>query len=346
MITAFVVAVLFTLGVSALCSVLEAMILSTRSIEIDRLKAANPRAGLLLEKLRLDLEGTIASILTVNTVANTLGSILVGALATKAFGDFWLGVVSAGMTLGILFLSEIFPKNIGVLYRTSLQPLMVYPLNGICRMASPLTDISTWLIRKVLRRPADPGSEGEIVLMAEREAREGRMSEGQLRLIRASLQLFDATVEDIMTPRNVVFTCAATEKIGELFGRLGKFRFARFPVTGDDPDDIIGVARRKDLLHAIATGQADENVRSIMQSPVIVPEIGKLSSALELMLSEHQQLSVVVDEFGGFAGVLTLEDIFEFLIGKEFYEPDDVAVDMQELARSRSKVRLRDLSGE
>lgn len=337
MLAAFFFAVFFTLGVSALCSVLEAMLLSTRSIEVDQLRRKSPRAAQLLEILRADLEGTIASILTINTVANTLGSITVGALATQIFGSWWLGIISALMTLGILFFSEILPKNIGVLYRPMLLPVMVYPLYGIYCLAGPFSKISTWIIRKILRRPPENDTEGELEMVAEQEAREGRISAAQLHLIRSSLELQDATVEDLMTPRNVVLTCESTTKAGDFYARLKKIPFGRIPITGENPDDILGVMRRKDLLQALLAGEDQVEVRSLMKAPVIVPEIGKLSSALELMLTEHQQLAVVVDEFGGFAGVLALEDIFEFLIGREFYESDDVAVDMQEFARRRSR---------
>lgn len=343
MMLAFFSAVAFTLGVSALCSVLEAMILSTRSIEVENLKKTHPRAGLLLEKLRHDLEGTIASVLTINTVANTLGSIIVGALATKAFGDWWLGVVSGGMTLCILFFSEILPKNIGVIYRRTLHPIMVYPLYGITRLAGPMTDLSAWLIRKILRKPADSGTEGEILMLAEKETLDGRMHERQLRMIRSALELDDTTVEALMTPRNVVVSCEAEETIQELCERLGKIRFARIPVSGEDRDDIIGVIRRKDILFALAAGKTDAKVSDLMRPPVFVSEIGKLSKALEIMISGHQPLAIVVDEFGGFAGVVSLEDFFEHFIGKEFYESDDVAVDMQELARNRSLEKTKTL---
>ncbi|MCX7713337.1 MAG: CNNM domain-containing protein [Chthoniobacterales bacterium] len=338
MITAFILTVFLTLSISALCSVLEAMLLSTRSIEIERLKSLNPTAGRLLEQLRSDLEGSIASILTVNTVANTLGSVLVGALGTQIFGNLWLGLISATMTLSILFFSEILPKNIGVLYRPALQPILVYPLFWITRLAGPVTNFSSWIIRKILKSRPPTTSEGEIELLAEREARAGKITDLQLRLILTATKLQQFTVEDIMTPRSVVVTCDVEDNPADLLNRLGKFRFARMPVTGQNPDDIVGMIRRKDILHALATGQINKKVRDLMNPPVFVPEIGKLSSALELMIAKHQQLAVVVDEFGGFAGVLALEDIFECLIGREFYESDDVAVDMQEFARKRSRM--------
>ncbi len=339
MLLLFFLAVGFTLAVSALCSVLEAMILSTRRVEVEKLCQSSPRAGALLRLFREDLEGTIAAILTVNTVANTAGSIMVGVLATRTFGDLWLGLVSALMTLAILFFSEIIPKNIGVLYRRKLQPILVFPLYLIYLLAGPLTNFSSWLIRKILRRPEEaPGGE-EILMLAEREVRARRMSHNQLRLLQSALSLEQTKVGQVMTPRRVVTTAEAEETIGELVARLGELRFGRMPVMGEVPDDIIGVVRRRDVLQAILQGQSARKVRDFMQPPVIVPEVGNLSAAMELLVTRHQQLALVVDEFGGFAGVVTLEDLFEFFIGREFYENDDVAVDMQELAKRQSRLR-------
>lgn len=331
----FFLSVAATLSISALCSVLEAMILSTRRLEVEKLATVRPRAGQLLRLFREDLEGTIAAILTVNTVANTAGSIMVGVLGTRAFGDVWIGVISALMTLGILFFSEILPKNIGVLYRTSLQPILVFPLYGIYLLAAPLTNFTSWLIRRILRRPEEPPGGEEIIMLAERETRSGRMSQNQLRLILSSLSLEETKVGKVMTPRGVVTTCEADETIGDLLARLGRLRFGRIPVTGEGPDDIIGVVRRRDLLQAMLKGEAGRKVQEFMQPPVIVAEVGNLSATMELLVARHQQLALVVDEFGGFAGVVTLEDLFEFFIGREFYEPDDVAVDMQELAKRK-----------
>lgn len=332
MVELFIAAVVFTLGVSAVCSVLEAMILSTRRIEVEKLCARSPRAGALLRMFRENIEGTIAAILTVNTVANTLGSMLVGVLGAKAFGEWWIGVISALMTLAILFLSEILPKNIGVLYRTSLQPVMVFPLYGIYLLAGPLTNFSSWLLRKVLRKPEEPDGGEEITMLAEREASAGRMSANQLKLIQSALALDAARVSSVMTPRLVVETAQADETAADLMQRLGRVRFGRLPVTDDSPDDIIGVVRRKDAFHAVLNGNGLMTVRDLMKPPVIVPEVGTLSKAMELLFARHQQLAIVVDEFGGYSGVVSLEDLFEFFIGREFYETDDVAVDMQELA--------------
>lgn len=336
----FLLAVGLTLGVSALCSILEAMVLSTTSIDVEELKKSNPRTGRLIEGVKSDIETTISSILTINTVANTLGAILVGGLAIKLFGEVWLGLVSALMTLAILLFSEILPKNLGVVYRRSLFPILVFALLFIIRIATPLTKISSVFIRLFVRTPAPADrSQQEIMLIAERGAREGTVTAAELHLIHSSLALKSTRISGVMTPRNVVTLLSADDTAGEVLERFGDIPFGRMPVESSTSEDIIGVVRRRDILHCIANSNRDRTIHAIMQTPVFVPEVGTIAKTLESLLETHQQLGVVIDEFGSFSGVITLEDIFEHLIGKEFYEPDDRAADMRVLAASRSRAR-------
>lgn len=338
----FLIAVFFTLGISALCSILEAMVLSTTSLDVEELKQRNPRTGKLIESVKLNVEVTISSILTINTVANTLGAILVGGIAIKLFGEIWLGAVSALMTLAILLFSEILPKNLGVVYRRSLFPIMIFALLFIIRIATPLTRISSIFIRLFVRTPAPADrSQEEIALIAERGAREGTVSKAELHLIHSSLALKSTRVSGIMTPRNVVTLLASDDTVGDVIARFGDIPCARMPVESSTSEDIVGVARRRDILHCIANGNRDRPISQIMQPPTFVPEVGVISKTLESLLETHQQLGVVIDEFGSFSGVVTLEDIFEHLIGRKFFEPDDRAADMRVLAVSRSKARTQ-----
>ncbi len=338
---AFGLAVGFTLGVSALCSVLEAMILSTRSVEVEALKHRRPAAGKLLENFRSNLESSISGVLTVNTVANTLGSIVVGAMATNLFGTWWVGVISGLMTLGILLFSEIIPKNIGVIYRVSLQPVMVYPLVVICWIAAPVSFCTRWLVGRFFPTPeAQPGS-NEILLLAGQESTHGRLDQTQHRLIHAALELDEARVSKVMTPRSVVVCGGFHESVHEFRERYPRVPFARIPVMNEEEDDVVGVVRRKDLLQVEDSERATLTLGGLMLQAVFIPEVAKISSAIEQLLAAHQQLGVVVDEFGAFAGVVTLEDIFEFLVGREFYEKDDVAVDMRELAVKKSLMAIQ-----
>jgi CBS domain containing-hemolysin-like protein len=340
--TAFVLAVTFTIGVSFFCSLLEAMFLSSTNAEVESLKKRHPRRGRLFEDSRLHMEETISSILTLNTIANTLGAVLVGGIATKLFGQAMLGVVSGLMTLAILVLAEVIPKNLGVAYRTSLQKhsaLFLYWLRAALR---PLTNMTNVLVRLVLRHKpeADP-SNREIVLLAEKGAREGTLTGGERDLIQNALSLSSTRVGDILTPRNVVVTLEESQTAAGVLNLHPSIRFSRMPVHAGNLDEITGLARRRDILHSIATGHGERTIKQLQQPVSFVPEMATAASALQTLLSANQQLAVVVDEYGGFVGVISIEDIVEHLIGREIYEKDDVAVDMRALARRRGRLRHR-----
>lgn len=337
----FAIAILLTLGVSFLCSMLEAMILSTTVAEVEALKRDNPRRGAGLEQLRTGLEETISTILTLNTIANTLGSVIIGGLAIRLFGQAVLGVVSAGMTLAILIFSEVIPKNLGVVYRRALQPHAVYPLLGMRNALRPVTYLCNLAVRFVIRsQPVKTGSDEEIILLAERGAQEGSLTESESSIIANALSLDEKRVSEIMTPRTVVTALKRTATIGEVFREYPNIPFARIPVFGKNLDDIVGLVRRRDLLKAKANDQDLEQVGKYMQEVHFIPETATAAQALQLFLKTHQQLIVVVDEFGSTAGVVTMEDVIEHLIGREIFEKDDIAVDMRELARARLSKRI------
>jgi CBS domain containing-hemolysin-like protein len=340
--TAFLIAVVFTLGVSFLCSLLEAMFLSTTTAEIEALKERNPRRGKIFEDSRNHMEETISSILTLNTIANTLGAVMVGGIATKLFGEAALGVISAIMTLAILVFSEVVPKNLGVSYRTVLQKHTAYPLYWMRRLLRPLTHFCSMIVRAVIRdKPQDGASDREIVLLAEKGAREGTLTGGERDLIHNALSLSTTRVADILTPRNVVVTLDENTTAAEVLAEHPTIRFSRMPVHPGNLDDISGLVRRRDILHSIATGHGAHKLKELKQPVSFVPEMATAANALQTLLSANQQLAVVVDEYGGFVGVVSIEDIVEHLIGREIYEKDDVAVDMRALARRRGRTRSR-----
>lgn len=330
-----VLAVLVTVCVSAMCSVMEAMILSTTPSDIESLKARRRALGERLELLRTELDDTISAILTLNTVANTLGAVVVGGLATKVFGQAWLGAVSAVMTLLILIFSEILPKNMGVIFRRPLQGVLTNFLLGIRVALTPLTYAFRGMVRFLLGgRVEETDAEEEISLLAEKGAREGELTGAELRVIQNALTLEDCRVKEVMTPRRVVLAVDGRKTALELLREQRTIRFGRMPVYEEDVEEITGVVRRRDILHAIARGEGTKRVAEFQQDAVFVPEVGTLDKALAQLVQSHQQIGVVVDEFGGFAGVVTIEDIIEHIIGMEIYERDDMAIDMRSLALS------------
>ena len=336
--TWFVCAVLFTLTTSFFCSLLEALVLSTTTAEIEGLKRSHPRRGLLFEQFRQNMDSTISTILTLNTMAHTLGSMVIGALAAHLFGDAAIGVISGGLTLFILIFSEVIPKNLGVVYRVQLQPHVVYPLLWAQRVLYPIIWVCQLAVRVVIRKPVHyHASDREIMLLAEKGAKEGTLSRSESSIITNALSLDNVRVSGIMTPRNVVTALPRNATIGEVFREHASIPFARIPVYGRNLDDVVGLVRRRDLLKAKANDQDAELVEKLMQEVQVVPETVTVAQALQQFLKTHQQLAVVVDEFGATVGVVTMEDVMEQILGREIFEKDDLAVDMREFARSKSQ---------
>jgi CBS domain containing-hemolysin-like protein len=337
-----IVIIAFTLGVSFVCSLSEAMILSTTVAEIEALKNRRPKHGQLLETLKLSLDDTISAILTMATIANTLGSILIGGLVTHLYGATYLGIATAAMTFTILVFAEVLPKNIGIAYREALQPRVVYPLWWARRALTPVLYVSGLVVRVFVKvRPPERASDREIILLAEKGAKEGTLSRSESNIIANALSLDDVRVSEIMTPRTVVTTLRKNATVGEVFREFPNIPFARIPVCQKNLDDIVGLVRRRDLLKAKANDQDLETVGNLMQEISFIPETATVGNALQLTLKTHQQLLVAVDEFGSTAGVVTMEDVMEHILGREIFEKDDVAVDMRELARARLQKQSR-----
>lgn len=336
---AFVIAVCFTLGVSAFCSLLEAMILSTTTAEIESLKATNKRKGELLEKFKLDIEETSSAILSLNTVANTLGATVSGVLAASIWGTVSPTakyVVPLSMTLGILILSEVLPKNLGVLYRPVMQPYMIWPLYCVRVVMHPVSWACGRLIQMIAgRKNVEEIGDEEIRLLAEKSAKEGALTQDESEIISNTLKLDEIRVVDEMTPRTVVQAFDKNETVGEVFAEHPNIPFARMPVYEDTIDNVVGMVRRRDLLKAKANDEDHTRLEDIMHETIYVQENASGASALEKFLKSHQQMAVVVDEFGSTAGVITMEDIIEHILGREIFEKDDMAVDMRELAMQK-----------
>ena len=348
----FLLATAFTIGVSALCSILEAMILSTTTAEIEALKRAHQKRGEKLEKYKVDIEETSSAILSLNTIANTLGATLVGGLAVKIWPEDAniLLKVSVCMALGILFFSEIVPKNMGVIYRPALQPILVYPLSWVCALMTPVSRLVGVVVRIMLRPVrTDTGSDEEILLLAEKSAKEGHLAGHERDIINNALHLDELMVQEIMTPRTVVHAIDDTETIGTLFAKCRDIPFARIPVYHEQTDNVTGIVRRRDLLGAKARDEDHASVADLAQEPLFIPDNAAASDALQTFLRNRQQLAVAVDEFGSMSGVVTMEDVIEHIIGQEIFEDDDPAIDMRELARRRQyaeKRRARKATGE
>jgi CBS domain containing-hemolysin-like protein len=332
-----IVSIILIISISALCSLLEALVLSSSTSEIETLKATYPKRGVLLERFRVEIEETSSAILTLNTIANVIGALWIGSQAAKLFDGEHMIFFSIAFTIALLIFSEILPKNIGVLYRRSLQSVVVYPLYAVRLIATPLSWICKHTVRFFLggHTPKKEDSDEAIIMLAKKSAQEGSLSSEESDMIRNTLAIGDLTVGSIYTPRTVVFSLESHHTVESALVDNPNPPFARIPVFEGSIDRCVGIVRRQDLLAAKNRGEGHLPIGSLMSSVIFVPENASIASALKLALKEHQQILIVVDEFGSTAGVLTMEDIVEAILGQEIIEQGDLAVDMRELARKK-----------
>lgn len=337
--TGLILPICFTLGVSGFCSLLEAFILSTTISEIEALKKESPKQGSLLETFKNDIELTSSAILTLNTIANTMGAMWVASVAKDVAGNL-VGIISFFMVLGILILSEILPKNMGVIYRRVLQKRLVYPLQLVRYSMYPLAYLTMHSIRLVVDREAieaETDEDEEITLLADKHAKDGSLTNSERDMIHNALSLDDVHISEIMTPRTVVTALDANLTVEEVFIQFRNIPFGRLPVYQESIDNIVGLVRRRDLLQAMAKDQNKKKVGELMGEMTFLPETSSAAAALQHFLRTHQQLAMVVDEFGSTVGVVAVEDTIEHILGREIYEETDVAVDMRELARDQAE---------
>ena len=336
------ITVFLTLGISFFCSLFEAVILSTTVAEIEALKKSRPRRGHAMESLKLRIDDTISSILTLNTIANGLGSAAIGAMAIHRFSG--AGLAAATLCFGAFLLvgSEVLPKNLGVAHRRRLQPLVAYPMIWLRRSLAPVSWACNLLLRPFVGAPPHlHRSDEEIILLAQRGAQQGTLSASESNIIANALSLDDVRVSAIMTPRTVVTALSRTAAVAAVLKDFPSLPFGRMPVFGRNLDDIVGLIRRVDLLSAKAAGRDAALVEELMHEVHFIPETVTVANALQVFLKKHQKLLVAVDEFGATAGVVSMEDVIEHLLGREIFEADDIAVDMREFARSRTKKQAR-----
>jgi hypothetical protein len=327
-----------TLVISFVCSLFEALVLSTTVAEIEALKKSRPRRGAKLETIKHQLDETISAILTLNTAANGIGSVVIGAIGAHLFGERTLVFITAAFGITLLVAAEVLPKTMGVVYRRALQPHVVYPLWWLRRALFPVTWFCNVVVRLIIGEPVSVHrSDEEIILLAERGAQDGSLSKSESNMIANALSLDDVRVSAIMTPRTVVTALRGGSSVGDVMREYPSLPFGRMPVYKKNLDDIIGLARRRDLLKAKANDQDNTLVEALMGEAHFIPETVSVGQALQVCLKVHTKMLVAVDEFGATAGVITMEDIIEHILGREIFEKDDVAVDMRELARAKQQ---------
>jgi len=337
--------VLLALVFSFLCSVAEAVLLSITPSYIAGLRESRPKRAALLQKLKQDnVDRSLAAILTLNTIAHTVGAIGSGAKATVVFGSAWFGLFSAVMTLLILFLSEIIPKTLGAVFWRHLAGVTAHFVRGLTLSLYPLIRVSEELTRWIARgKKVHVFNREEFVAMASLGEETGHLKRDESRILKNLFQLESLRAKDIMTPRTVMQALPQDLTVTQALDQGVSTAFSRFPLHGRSIDDVTGFVLKNDLLLAKAKAEGDVALASLRRDIETIAETMPLSDLLELFLGHRQHIALVVDEYGGTAGLVTLEDAVETLLGMEIVDEGDKAADMQTLARKQWAKRARAL---
>ncbi|MBN2319938.1 MAG: DUF21 domain-containing protein [Acidobacteria bacterium] len=337
--------VLLALVFSFLCSIAEAVLLSITPSYIAGLQEKKSKLAQLLKKLKQDnVDQSLAAILTLNTIAHTVGAIGSGAKATVVFGSAWFGLFSALMTLMILFLSEIIPKTIGaVFWRKLAKPTAIF-VRGLILSLYPLIKISEWLTRLIAHQKGlHVFNRDEFIAMAGIGEQTGKIDRSESRIIRNLFRFESLKVSDIMTPRTVISALQQDMTVLEAMDTVSQIPFSRLPIYGKEIDDISGFVLKQDLLLCKAKNQDNVKLESLKREILIVVEGLSVSGLLEILLDRRQHIAAVAGEYGETKGVVTLEDAVETLLGLEIVDEMDRVEDMQSLARQQWEKRARAL---
>jgi len=332
---------------SFLCSIAEAVILSVNVAHIGILEQKNSKSASILRHMKHEIDKPLAAILTLNTVAHTAGAAGVGAEATRIFGNQYLGLISAILTLLILIFSEIIPKTLGTIYCRQLAPLTAHFLKYIVLILAPFVYLSKFITSKLVVNPAPKGfNRNEFSAMVTLGEQEGQLNKNEVQVLQNLLELRSIKAEEVMTPRTVMFALPADNTVDLFFNKFGEQRFSRIPIYRDSKDNVIGFVLRSDLLTAKARGNEQKTLVEYQRSINAILDKTTLLVAFEQFIQSRTHILSVVDEYGVFKGLITLEDIVETLIGLEIVDEQDATADMQKLARSQGRKRAKTLGVE
>jgi CBS domain containing-hemolysin-like protein len=326
--------VFLAIGVSFLCSIMEAVLLS---VTPGYLVAMERRRGGLARRLRgfkENIDEPLAAILSLNTIAHTVGAVGAGAQAARVFGDAWVGLFSAVLTLAVLIASEIIPKTIGAVYWQQLAPAVTRMMSWMIVPLKPLVWLSGLASRFISSKhtPVHVSRE-EIGALADLGARLGVLDEDESRVVRALLRFRSLQATDIMTPRTVVFALPADSTAGQVVDDHERLPFSRIPIYQGTIDATIGFVLKDEILERVARGEIDVPLLELRRDLYFVPATARLPQLLDRFLSTRELMAAVADEFGGLAGVVTLEDVVETVLDLEIVDEIDDVEDLRAAAR-------------
>lgn len=337
----FLIYLLGALIVSYLCSTLESVLMTTTLSFLTMKEKEGSKAATIMKGFKEHTERPLAAILSLNTIANTIGAAGVGQQATILFGSQWFGVVSALMTLLILLFAEILPKTIGTTYWRQLMPACAYTIRALIYILYPIVLLIEGITRILPHSEELAVSREEVVAMANVGEEEGVIEEDENKIIRNVMRLDDFKASDVMTPRVVAATAPEKMTLKQYYDCEDYDHFSRIPVYSDSPEYITGYILRDEALENLTEDKFDLTLGDIKRSMPQFSENQSIGDIFDQMLRQKSQIGIVIDEYGCFQGILTLEDIIETVFGLELVDERDVVTDMQAYARERWQQRQK-----
>ncbi|MFW6372370.1 MAG: hemolysin family protein [Thermodesulfobacteriota bacterium] len=343
--TILIVVVALTILISSQCSLYEAVLYSTRmgTLEAEKTTGKHQTTALKMIKMKSRISTPLSAILILNTIANTAGATIAGMYASKALGDSMVPLFSVAFTLGILFFAEIIPKTMGAVHWRALWPVVVWPLTIMNFALYPfifITQKISGLLTQTKEAALPPVTEEDILGTIRLGARDGEISQWESLMLHNIINLENMEVRQIMTPRTVVFAMDQDMNVEDAYVLASQKGFTRIPVYRQDRENIVGYVMMHDLSSSRILSQPKTKLSSITNPIMFVRENEKCLAIMTHFLKNRRHIAMVGDEYGGIAGLVTLEDLLETVLGTEIVDENDSVVDMQKMARRRMQRRF------
>ena len=335
---ALLITVTVALGISFLCSILEAAVFSVRDTELSERAAKGESSAQRLKHIKDHrLDDAISSILILNTIAHTIGAAMAGAQAADVFGDAWVGVFSGVLTLLVLVMTEIIPKTIGAVYASRLVGFVATALAILMKLLHPLLLVTRAITRLVAHGEQGKITRGEVRAMVETASEMGLLQAQESKIVKNALHLGRVQLDAVMTPRTVVQRISADLPASSLLEPKHAVPFTRIPLFKESEENIVGYVLIPEVLRACLDGRGDVPLGELARELPTFDEHASVGEALRALMSAGDHIALVQDSFGGMAGIVTLEDLMETLLGAEIIDESDEVADLRQLA-----IELRD----
>jgi len=295
-----------------------------------------------LKHLKSNIDRPLSAILSINTVAHTIGAAGVGAQAVAVFGEAYFGVISAILTILILFFSEIIPKTIGAIFWRKLALPSAFIIIGMIYISYPLVIISEFITKMISKnKKSQTVTREEVVALVQLGTKDGVLKERESKIIDNLIKLNTLNLRDIMTPRTVVVSAPEETSLADFIKHKEYLQYSRIPIYSGNIDNVTGYVLKSDVLEQLAKNRSNQQLKDLKRPIIIFFEKSSVPKLLEELILKKEHIALIIDEYGGMQGLVTMEDIIEAILGLEIVDEKDTVIDMQELAKKKWEIRKK-----